>query len=202
MTTRKMRDSASNYGARTLLCLLGLIGMLAACAQSEWRELPVSDGAFSVLMRGEPTYARQQLNTPAGRMFAHLYSSDRPDSFFAVGYADYPLAAVVGGSPRDLFSDVRDTWLRRIDGKLTASDTSIKLEGKYPGAEFQAQGKVKDADTFLHARFYLVDQRLYQVIAMGRKNSVSQGVVNRFLNSFRLIAQSDVGTIQIQPNAK
>jgi hypothetical protein len=153
-------------------------------------------------MRGEPTYARQQLNTPAGKMVAHLYSSDRPDSFFAVGYADYPLAAVVGGPPADLFSGVRDTWLRRIEGKLTASDNGIKLAGQYPGLEFQAGGKVKGTDAFVHARFYLVDQRLYQIIAMGRKDAVPQGVINRFLNSFRLIPQSDVGTIQIQPNTK
>jgi hypothetical protein len=35
-------------------------------------------------------------------MFAHLYSSDRPDSYFAVGYANYPLALVVGIAPEQL----------------------------------------------------------------------------------------------------
>jgi hypothetical protein len=201
MTTGKARRSARD-GVFTLFCVLAVVSVLSACGQSEWRELPVSDGAFSILMRGEPTYARQQLNTPAGKMVAHLYSSDRPDSFFAVGYADYPLAAVVGRPPADLFSGVRDTWLRRIEGKLTASDNGIKLAGQYPGLEFQAGGKVKGTDAFVHARFYLVDQRLYQIIAMGRKDAVPQGVINRFLNSFRLIPQSDVGTIQIQPNTK
>jgi hypothetical protein len=200
MTTRKARRSA--HRAFNLFCVLAVLSALGACVQSEWRELPVSDGAFSVLMRGDPTYARQQLKTPAGNMVAHLYSSDRADSFFAVGYADYPLATVIGGSPDQLFSGVRDTWLRRIEGKLTASDNTIKLARQYPGTEFQAEGKVKGADAFVHARFYLVDQRLYQVIAMGRKDSVPQGLVNRFLNSFRLIPQSDVGTIQVQPSAK
>ena len=47
---------------------------------------------------------------------------------------------------------------------------------------------MKEADAFVHGRLYLVDQRLYQVIAMGRKHEIPQGVVNRFLNSFRLIA--------------
>src|SRR6476660_6614126 len=82
MTTGKARCSA--HRAFTLFCVLAVLSALGACVQSEWRELPVSDGAFSVLMRGEPTYARQQLKTPAGTMVAHLYSSDRPDSFFAV----------------------------------------------------------------------------------------------------------------------
>jgi hypothetical protein len=57
-------------------------------------------------------------------------------------------------------------------------------------------------DAFVHARLYLVDQRLYQVIAMGRKDEVSQGIVNRFLNSFRLIQQSDVGILTLEPSSR
>jgi hypothetical protein len=135
-------------------------------------------------------------------MVAHLYSSDRPDSYFAVGYADYPLALVVGTAPEQLFSGVRQTWVQRIDGKLTASDGTLKLAGKYPGTEFQAAGKINGVDAFVHARLYLVDQRLYQVISMGRKDEVSQGLVNRFLNSFRLIQQSEVGTLTLDPSSK
>lgn len=179
-----------------------LAGLMGACTRSEWRELPVSDGGFSVLMRGDPHYLRQQVDTPAGRMFAHLYSSDRPASYFAVGYADYPLALVIGTPPERLFSAVRQTWIERIDGKLTASDGTIELAGKYPGTEFQASGKMNGVGAFIHARLYLVDQRLYQVISMGRKDEVSQGVVNRFLNSFHLIQQSEVGTITVAPSSK
>ena len=186
----------------TLICVFLLAGLLGACTRSEWRELPVSDGAFNVLMRGDPHYQRQQMTTPAGKMTAHLYSSDRPDSYFAVGYADYPLALVVGTAPEQLFSGVRQTWVQRIDGKLTASDGTLKLDGKYAGTEFQAAGKIKGVDAFVHARLYLVDQRLYQVISMGRKDEVSQGLVNRFLNSFRLIQQSEVGTLTLDPRSK
>jgi hypothetical protein len=37
-----------------LLFVFVLAGVLGAYTRSEWRELPVSDGGFSVLMRGEP----------------------------------------------------------------------------------------------------------------------------------------------------
>jgi hypothetical protein len=199
------------FAAPPLFCLAV---MLAACGRSEWRELEVSEGAFSVLMRGEPHYVRQALETPAGKMIAHLYSSDRPDAYYAVGYADYPLALVVGTPPEQLFNSVRDTWVRRINGKLSSSDGTLKLAGKYPGVEFMAEGtstrdnkaagpdadaKAGSRDTYVQARLYLVDQRLYQLVATGRKNEVPQGVVNRFLNSFKLIAQSETGTIKIEP---
>lgn len=177
------------------LCALAL----AACTRSgEWTELAVDEGGFAVLMRPQPRYAKQPVETPAGRTIAHLYSSDRPDAFFAVGYSDYPLAAVVGTPPQDLFAGVRDTWVRRVEGKVVTS-SPVTLEGKYPGLEFTAEGRVKDAAAFLQARVYLVDQRLYQVVALARKGEISQGVVNRFLNSFRIIPTSETGTIQLRP---
>jgi hypothetical protein len=186
---------------------------LAACGGSQWRDLEVSEGAFAVLMRAEPHYVRQDIDTPAGKMTAHLYSSDRPDSYYAVGYADYPLSLVAGTPPEQLFAGIRDTWVRRIEGRLVASDTSLKLAGKHPGLEFSAEGtsargsKVSDAagkpiETFVQARLYLVDQRLYQVIAMGRKGEVPQGDVNRYLKSFRLVPQGEVGSFKIDPRGK
>lgn len=170
---------------------------VTACTQSEWRELAINEGGFSILMRGQANYARQPIDTPAGRMVGHLYSSDRPDGYFAVGYSDYPIAHVIGSSENDVLTGVRDTWVRRVDGKLTMSG-AIEIGGKYPGLEFAAEGKVKGADTFLHGRLYLVDQRLYQVIALARKGEMPQGVVNRFLNSFKLIP-SGAGMIHLTP---
>lgn len=181
------------------LLLALCLATLAACGpRSEWRNLAVSDGGFAVLMRGQPEYARQQLDTPAGKMSAHLYSSDRPDAYYAVGYSDYPLALVLAGSPGQIFAGVRDTWVKRVQGKLSGN-SPLKLAGKYPGLRFTAVGTFKDAETFVEGRLYLVDQRLYQVIAMGRKSELSQGVVNRFLDSFKLIPASDTGTLQITP---
>ncbi len=43
-----------------LLFVFVLAGVLGACTRSEWRELPVSDGGFSVLRRGEPHSLHQR----------------------------------------------------------------------------------------------------------------------------------------------
>jgi hypothetical protein len=183
-----------------LLLVLSLFA--TACGQSEWRSLEVSDGGFRVLMRGQPQVAKQDLDTPAGRMTAYLYSSDRPSSYYAVGYSDYPLALIVAQDPQKLFTGVRDTWVRRIGGRLVSADRKLTLAGRYPGLEFTAEGNARGAAAFVQARLYLVDQRLYQVIAMGRKNEVPQGEVNRFVNSFEIVPTSEVGTLQIKPGDK
>ncbi|HYH41894.1 MAG TPA: hypothetical protein VD867_07915, partial [Burkholderiales bacterium] len=115
---------------------LGLLALcavaLAACSRGEWQTLEVSEGGFSVLMRPQPTFLKMPVETPAGRTMAHLYSSDRPDAYFAVGYTDYPLAAMVGTPPDDLFAGIRDTWIRRIDGRLLIS-SPVRLNRQYPG---------------------------------------------------------------------
>jgi hypothetical protein len=200
-----------------LLAVIAWVALAACTTQSEWRELEVSEGGFAVLMRGEPHYVRQVLDTPAGHMSAHLYSSESPDSYFAVGYHDYPLALIVGANPEEVFKGVRDTWVRRINGRLLMKDNPLKLARRYPGIEFTAEGssprggkpsggevdsKPAEADTFVQARLFLVDQRLYQIIAMGRKSEVSQGVVNRFLDSFKLVTPGEVGTLRLEPGGK
>jgi hypothetical protein len=190
-----------NRFLRTLL-FLTLCAFCASCGKSEWRPLEVSEAGFRVLMRGQPGYAKQDVNTPAGRMTAHLYSSDRPSSYYAVGYSDYPLALVVGENPAKIFEGVRDTWVRRIGGRLVAPDSKLTLAGGYSGLEFTAEGKNRGSDAFVQARLFLVDQRLYQVIAMGRKNEVPQGEMNRFLNSFQLVRTGEVNTLEIKPGAK
>lgn len=189
-----LRKQVVLYSALLALCAL----ILASCSRSDWQTLEVSEGGFSVLMRPQPNFLKMPVETPAGRTMAHLYSSDSPDAYFAVGYTDYPLAAMVGNPPDAIFAGVRDTWIRRIDGRLGIS-SPVRLNRQYPGLEFTGDGRVNDADTFLHARVYLVDQRLYQVVAMGRKGEVSQGVINRFLDSFKIIATSETPMLEVVP---
>ena len=186
-----------------LFIALAFCVFAASCGKpSEWRSMDIAEGGFRMLMRGQPHVSNQQLDTPAGRMGAHLYSSDRPASYYAVGYSDYPLAFAVTENPDAIFKGVRDTWLRRIGGRSIGPDRKLTLAGKYPGVEFTAEGNAKGAAAYLQARLFLVDQRLYQVIAMGRKGEVPQGDVNRYLNSFRLVAQGEVGSIKIDPRGK
>lgn len=184
---------------RKLLWLALCVGVLAGCgSRSEWQELVISDGGFAILMRGPPQYVSQQLDSPPGRMSAHLYSSDRPDAYFAVGYTDYPLAIAVTSAPDPIFEGARDTWVKRIKGNLV-STSPLKLAGKYPGVQFTAQGTYQDRPTLIEARLYLVDQRLYQIVAMTRQGEIAQGVVNRYLDSFRLIPVTYTERLLIKP---
>ena len=175
---------------------------LAGCGggSSEWHGLSVPEGGFAILMRGQPQYFPQQFDTPAGKLSAYLYSSDRPDAYFAVGYTDYPLALAVGAEPDKVFAGARDTWLKRIGG-TAAMTTPLKLDGKYPGVQFSAAGKYQDRDALLEGRLYLVDQRLYQIIALSLPGEIQQAVVIRYFESFKLIPVEYPEKFTIKPPA-
>lgn len=182
-----------------LVWLALCLAVLAGCGQrSEWQELTVPDGGFSVLMRGAPLVTPQQTDTPAGRMSSHLYSSDRPDAYFAIGYTDFPLALAVGTAPDKIFAGSRDTWVKRIQGTLVSS-SPLKLADKYPGMQFIAEGTYQDRPAIVEARLYLVDQRLYQLVALTRKGEMAQGVVNRYFESFKLIPVTYTEHIKVKP---
>jgi len=185
------------YALPSLLAL-----SLAACSKPEWHELAIRDAGFSVLMRGEPLYTKREIDTPAGRFVAHLYVSDRPDSVVAIGYTDYPLALVLGSTPDQLFASVRDTWLRRLHGTLTRFDRPLKIDGKHPGIEFSADGQIENTEAFVRARLYLVDQRLYQVVILGKTAAVPSRVVNRYLDSFKLIEKQEVKSVTVDPSRR
>ena len=187
------------HGLRSLLTALIALSVLGACSRGdgEWHELAIAEGGFKVLMRGQPRYAKQEGQTPVGKMYSHVYSSERPDAYYAVGYSDFPVAYALGTNREEILKGVRDGWVRRIEGKVVASGPT-RLDG-YDGIDFAAEGRSKGGEAWLQGRLYLVDQRLYQVIAMGRKGEVAQGTLNRFLNSFRIVPVEDTQRIEVKP---
>ena len=67
-----------------------------------------------------------------------------------------------------------------IEGKVV-SEKPLPL-GSHPGRELQ----VENAELAMRIRLYLVDRRLYKVVASWPKSRVFSVDDERFLNSFRL----------------
>jgi hypothetical protein len=66
---------------------------------------------------------------------------------------------------------------------------------------FTAEGTYQDRPATIEGRFYLVDQRMYQLVALTRKGEISQGVVNRYFDSFKLIPVTYTEHVKIKPPA-
>lgn len=193
-----MRQGALFRSLR-VLALAGALGSTSGCGGPSWQEFTSQDGGFRVLMRGDVHYEKRELVTPIGQVPAHMYSIELRDSVFGVGYADYPPQLVRSMTPRRLFMAVRDTWVRRIEGRLQGDGRELRLEGGHPGMEIVAWGTVGSRPAYLKGRFYLVGNRLYQLVVFGNRDSMPIAEINRFLGSFRVLPPREVGTFTISP---
>ncbi len=72
-------------------------------------------------------------------------------------------------------------------GARVTNQTRIRLDS-YPGREFSFEGTIKNVRCAGYCRIFWVDQRLYQLIAIGEHAAVDKEDVDRFFLSFERLS--------------
>jgi hypothetical protein len=158
------------------------IALLAACKPGRWREYSNQEGKFSVLLPGKPDETVQNVDTAAGAITTYRYQIDSNNTSFAVAYTDYPADLISLSNPEELLNEAREGALSNIQGKLL-EEQQVKVNG-FPGRHLRIESS--GSKMMLEARIFLVDSRLYQVLAAYRTGSVEDREITKFLNSFKL----------------
>ena len=154
-------------------------------AQSQWEQFSSSEGGFTVLMPIKPTQKRQTTNSESLAVEANLFTASLEEGkiTYSVSYTNFP--SEVAQLPPDVILD-------SISSRFT-SDKNIKLLnqqdislGQHPGKEFKFEAP---GEKIVQYRAYLVEQRLYQVIAELPKvrESTLSSDTEKFLSSFQLL---------------
>lgn len=156
----------------------------AQARRSTWKQFTSTKGRFSVLMPGTPKQLRLTQQTPIGAMdvYGFVVEQNQKTVGYVVMYADFPVNLAQRVNPKQIFNGGRDRVLTMMQGKLL-SQRDVRLQG-YPGKEFTYEAK----GSIVKHRLYLVNRRLYQIIAGTNKNqqqSLSRSTTG-FLNSFKL----------------
>ncbi|MCD8487196.1 MAG: hypothetical protein LRZ84_10815 [Desertifilum sp.] len=156
-------------------------------AQSNWNTFSSPNGGFSILMPGTPQPVVQQtVNLPEGQVTSSLFGSRTEDSAYIVGYSDLPGAAIASAADRQLlFDSFLEGFARSINGQVVGQNP-IQLN-RYEGREFEVQ--MNEGITAI-GRVYLVEQRLYQMVAVIQREQNSPQRIQGFFDSFRLGADS------------
>jgi hypothetical protein len=148
----------------------------------EWQEFSSAECAFSILMPGQPALSNQTVKTAAGDMKLHEYMVELRRGAYGVIYSDLPpLFLQQPDAARRLLDAGRDGAVSQVKGKLVSED--IIHIGLNPGREL----KVDFAKGTIRTRIYLINTRLYQVIAVvpsGQEQKASEDTA-KFLDSFR-----------------
>jgi hypothetical protein len=178
---------------RSVLVALATAVLLACSARFEWREVRVNDGA-TVALPGRPQSVTREVTVEGQPVAMTMWSTGVGPTMFAVGAARLPPALVADAAARDrTIAYFRDGLVRNIGGTVTAQKpVPLSLPPGSPrkllaSESVEAVGKSgPDArNAKLAARFFIVDDQLFQVVALGAEGELSPEVLDTFFTSFR-----------------
>jgi hypothetical protein len=155
--------------------------------QAAWREFTSTAGGYSVLMPGNAKEQAQVVDTATGKV--DLYSAtidDRTGTYIAM-YSDYPANITQGVDPQTLLDSSRDGAVASSRGQLI-NDRKISID-QYPGREIQVGIPPENGQSanLIVNRYYLVDQRLYQVMVVLPNAQTPSADALKFMDSFKLL---------------
>jgi len=164
--------------------------LLTSCGAGAPKLLKSEDGGFEIQTPITLKEESQSTPTAAGNIMLHMYTGETNDRAYVVGYADYPAALVKMNDPQKLLDGARDGNIGSFQGKIV-EEKKITIDG-FPGRELTVDARLKNTiDANMRARFYIVNNRLYQIMVIGEKGKISTTDMDSFLQSFKLTKKSN-----------
>jgi hypothetical protein len=167
---------------------------LACSARFEWRELRTAEGAM-VSLPGRPQTTTRELEIDGQRVAVTMWSTGVGPTMFALGAARLPAPLVADAAARARsIAYFRDGLVRNIRGTVTAT-VAAPLALPPGGARKLLASEAVEAvggpgpdgrKSRLAARFFIVDDHLFQIVALGADGEIPPEVLETFFTSFRL----------------
>lgn len=196
---RQSRGCPAFFVSRAaLLALLPLLALLAACSpRFNWREYRLPQAGCVIALPDKPqTVAREiAFELPAGPVRAEMtmLSTGVGATLFALGSVKLPAAAVEDAAALTAtLGWFRDGLLRNVQ----ANEARVQDVGPPAGLgarrlraaqAIAADGRAdRGRPARLAVRLYVVDDRLYQLVALGAEGEIPPQALETFFDSFRL----------------
>jgi hypothetical protein len=181
-------------GRRGLAALV-LLFVVACSPRFEWRELRSPDG-YTVVLPGRAQTVAREIVLPDGRTVSMtMASSGVGPTMFAVGAARLsPDVAQDPDARTRAVTFFQEALIRNVKGTVVARSTPPLV---LPPADqrrlltaqaIEVTGEVgpDGRKSRLAARFYVVDDRFFQLVALGAEGEIPPEALETFFTSFRL----------------
>jgi len=177
---------------RVAAALVAVLALIACSPRLEWRELRSPDG-YTVLLPGRAQVVTRELAFEGHPLPMSMTSTGVGASMFAVGVATLPPALADDAAARErLIAYFRDALLKNVGAtdpvadKATLSRPPAAPQQLRAAQGLQAQGRAgrDGAAARLAARWFIVDDRLYQLIALGGEGAIDAVALDTFFDSF------------------
>ncbi|MHC4686683.1 MAG: hypothetical protein ACYTEW_20590, partial [Planctomycetota bacterium] len=107
---------------------------------------------------------------------------DGGQTTFLVMCINYPRDVIESADFDMILDSVRDDLMARYRGQVNNEDL-VQLNN-YPGREFNFEGKWKNRSVYGNVMTFLIEERLYLLMAMGVEEEVDMDDVEKFFVSF------------------
>ncbi|HTN49508.1 MAG TPA: hypothetical protein VMK32_08770 [Burkholderiaceae bacterium] len=185
--------SALRWRARR--CAAGAVAgllLLTGCSERlEWREARLPEA--TVMLPGRAQAVSRSVDFEGQSLPMTMHSTGVGASMFAIGIAALPPGlAADAATRRRAIAYFRDGLVRNIGGTVTSSAPATltlapgSLQRVTAGEALEARGRTADGRVaVLAARFFIVDDRLFELVALGGEGSIDAQALDTFFSSFR-----------------
>lgn len=147
------------------------------------------EGRFSIALPAENNGVKPlAVDSPLGQLTGNAYEWKLKEGTYTVGFVDAPNSIEDAENTARILGSIRErmtAWATSKNGKVT-SDKPAEIE-KHPGLEL----KLDFPNALLWQRFYVVSNRLYQVILVLKADQrPGEAVAVKVLDSFKLLSEA------------
>jgi hypothetical protein len=137
---------------------------------------------FSAVFPCQSQLSSQPVATNAGNVTLTMYMCSEGETAYFVGVTDYPAGAIAQRNLDDVYNGV-------ANGAATNSNGTIRSLDPYTLGNVAGRDAVIDVASSkqtMHARFFIVGDRLYQELFLGPSGEENSKASLDFLNAFAL----------------
>ena len=169
-----------------------LIITCVGCQKNSWETYTSNEGAFSVALPATPEETSEAVPSPAGDIIFHNTKLNQPMVLYEVSFADYPDTLFSIQSAEDIMEGLLYTYT--VNGQVKPLKYSAIAMNGYSGREVEIFSP--DGQLYIKARVYFVDERLYELTVITRKEHSRSVDIDQFLDSFQLIEPAEATGIR------
>jgi hypothetical protein len=156
--------------------------------QGGWQPLRQPAAKFVIDFPGTPKEKKQSQLTAVGNIDINFYQleTNNGNMLYQIGWMDFPANIIASTPDKNVLLDGGVSGALSAVGGKKISENYMTLAG-HPGRDVKLSVTSPVKGEFI-MRVYLVNNRVYQIIAGGTVGKISWNDVNRFVNSFKLLA--------------
>jgi hypothetical protein len=155
-------------------------------APADWQAFKSEAGNFTVQVPPDLEFTEETLDVDSTSLHTHYANFREGNGSYGIFYYDHP--AEVAGDPdvvQAMLDGHRDGWLGFIKG--TPVEERALFLGNHPGREVIVEAKDNDLPVQIKARYYLMQNRFYQIEVRIPKDRTFTTEMETFLQSFELL---------------